>query len=299
MDRLRWLSAAGDLESSLSIFDQMRRLRRPCSEFYNLIMSLYVSNRMDSDAVSTFNQMVRDGAIPNSRTFTVLIDHLVAAGETVRAWEVFARLPSMRVRRTSRQYSSLASGFDSIGRFDLLRSLIAEMRHVDGLLPNRAMRDALKKMREAGFVEETEAFVGEFSPDDRIGCVDDGSSDGDDEEGVVELKRWIDPNALARALEGWEPSEISELEGARIVWTTRLVCKMLRAFKNPETAWEFFNWVAYQPGRFAHDAHTVSRMIVALARHGLAEPAAALLLKIEREEIKLPFSNVRAVEAGG
>ncbi|XP_072995937.1 pentatricopeptide repeat-containing protein At5g66631 [Typha latifolia] len=307
MDRLRWLSAAGDVSAALAAWSSLRSspsLRRghPCAESYNLVMGLHAAAGDHSAALGTFSQMIREGAIPNSRTYTIVIDHLVSSGFLDSALEVFFLLPSMRVRRTSKQYNVLAEAFSSASRFDELRVLIREMSF-DGILPGRAMLEAMTRMRDAGRGEGIDEFMKELSPDERIGYAvdtgEEGEEDGSDFEEEdndrIRLKPWLDPTALARALDDWDPREIAELEAAKLVWTSRLVCKLLRAFKKAETAWEFFCWVAYQPGGFAHDRHTVARMITILARHGHAELVDRLLSKVKSEGILLPFATVRLV----
>ncbi|XP_058081884.1 pentatricopeptide repeat-containing protein At5g66631-like isoform X2 [Magnolia sinica] len=318
---LRWHAAAGDVESAVRVWTEMRSAisgikRHPCTESYNLIMGLYAKAGRDSEAVRIFLTMIGEGANPNSRTYTVMIEHLVKSGRPDSAMEVFEKLPLMRIRRTSRQYSVLAGAFLEIGRLDAVYILMGEM-HEDGILPDCNLRSVLMQMREAGFVKETEEFVAEISPDGRIPNVSfcmnsrdsedmdedgDNDDDEDDDDDAVEgrpdairLKPWLDPSALASALSDWDHSEVSALENAGFVWTRRLVCKLLRAFKKPETAWEFFCWVAYQPGGFTHDVYTVSRMIVILARHGHVELADRLVSKIKREGIRLSLSTVRLV----
>lgn len=218
----------------------------------------------------------------------------------------------MRIRRTSKQYNVLAEAFSSSGRFDDLEKLIKAMNS-DGILPGRSMREAISRMREAGHTAGTEEFVKKLSPDDRIGFAveeeDESESEEEEQEeeeqddnnhktdasDQIKLKPWLDPIALARALEDWDPTEVSELEAAKLVWTSRLVCKLLRAFKKAETAWEFFCWVAYQRGGFAHDRDTVARMIAILARNGHVELVERLLSKVKSEGILLPFDTVRLV----
>ncbi|KAI0510123.1 hypothetical protein KFK09_010723 [Dendrobium nobile] len=309
LHRLRLLAAAGDLSSALETFSSLRsdpnsRRRHhrthPCTESYNLIIGLHASAGGHSSAVSTFSQMLADGAIPNSRTYTVIIDHLVRANNTDAAVEVFHLLPSMRVRRTCKQYNVLAEAFSSSGQFDRLLKLVKEMNS-DGVLPGRQMLAAIAKLRAAGYVNQTEEFVGELYPDQRIGYALDCAEEEDHEEETeeeedderVKLKPWIDPAALARALEGWDPGDVSLLQAAGFIWSTRLVCKLLRSFRTAKTAWEFFCWVAYQPGGFAHDRHTVSRMISILARDGHVELVDRLLTKLQSEGILLPFATVR------
>ncbi|KAJ3705987.1 hypothetical protein LUZ61_009692 [Rhynchospora tenuis] len=314
LDRLRWFSLAGDLQSALSAWDSLRETSsrgHPCTESYNLVIKLYVSNQNHSLAVSTFRRMVSEGAIPNSRTYTEVISHLVKSGFVDPALEIFGLLPCMRIRRTSKQYNVLSEVLGLNDRFDDLRRLICEMGY-DGILPGRQMRAAILKMREAGFVKETNDYVADLFPNNQIGYVvsldDDDEEDGESsDEDVkdekqdmskranVKLKPWMDPSSIARALEGWDAREVSELEKAKIVWSPRLVCKLLRAFKKPESAWSFFCWVAYQPGGFSHDRHTVARMVTILARHGKCELVDRLLNKVGDEGITLPYTTVRLI----
>jgi pentatricopeptide repeat protein len=255
--------------------------------------------------------MVREGTLPNARTYTVVIEHLASAGSVDRALEVFRLLPSLRVRRTTRQYNVPAQALASAGRFDQLQWLVREMVAVDGVMPGPQMRAVIAAMREAGHVDGTEDSVEELSPNARIGnAVDDVEGEGDSEEEEdyegehnkdrgnrvrQSLKPWLDPRELARALDGSDPREVAELEAAGLVWTPRLVCKLLRAFKTPETAWEFFCWVACRPGGFAHDRHTVARMVAILARAGHVELVERLLAKVRSHGILLPLATVRLV----
>uniref|UniRef100_A0A1D1YWU3 Pentatricopeptide repeat-containing protein At5g66631 n=1 Tax=Anthurium amnicola TaxID=1678845 RepID=A0A1D1YWU3_9ARAE len=318
MDRLRWYAAAGDLPSALRAWEGVRAAtgnrRHPCTESYNLVMSLYAAAGVDAEAVEVFRKMVEEGANPNSRTYTVIVEHLVGAGKLETALQVFDRLESMRVRRTSKQYNVLAEAFSSAGSFDGVRRLLVEMQS-DGIWPGRAVRAAVARMREAGhYLEETEELAREMlSPDERIGYVvgsGDGDASDDDDDGdggaddagrggerreEIRLKPWLDPNALASALGDWEPREVSALEEAKLVWTPRLVCKFLRGFKKADTAWRFFCWVGHQPGGFTHDRLTVSRMIAILARDGHAELVDRLLSKARADGVTLPFGTIRLV----
>lgn len=307
MELMKWHAAAGDLESVLHAWNRYRVSGKQVSiEAYNIVMRLYVQMGKDSEAMQIFHKIISEGAIPNSRTYTVVLEHLANSGKLDSAIKVFNILPLMRIRRTLRQYSILVEEFTSINRFDVVKALLDEMQ-IDGILPGRAMQLSLQRMQEAGFVHETDEFLRGMLPDERIKnvgfCVD--SSDDDDDEnnhssddaGVdgVQLKPWLDPRALANALNNWDPNEVLALEEAKFIWTTRLVCKILRNFNSPETAWKFFCWVAYQPGGFNHNIFTVQRMMTLLARHGHVELVEKLLLKIRREEIRLPVSTIRLI----
>ncbi|XP_062193621.1 pentatricopeptide repeat-containing protein At5g66631-like [Phragmites australis] len=311
--RLRLLAAAGDHASALDAFESLPAAPRRSAEAHNILINLHACAADHAAAVEAFRGMVREGALPNARTYTVVIAHLTSAGFVDQAIEVLRILPSLRVRRTTRQYNVLAEALASAGRFDQLRWLVREMAVVDGVMPGPQMRAAIAAMREGGNIDGTEDFVHELSPNARIGyAVDDvegeGDSEEDGDEGEVNiedkdrgnrdrqtLKPWLDPRELARALDGWDAREVAELEAVGLVWTPRLVCKLLRSFKKAETAWEFFCWVACRPGGFAHDRHTVARMVAILARAGHVELVERLLTKVRSDGILLPFATVRLV----
>nr|POE68883.1 pentatricopeptide repeat-containing protein [Quercus suber] len=310
MNLMQWYAAIGDLELVLRVWDEYRlSSKRICTESYNIVMGLYVQMGKDTEAVEVFDRMIDAGAIPNSRTYTIVIEHLMNSGKLDSAMEVFNTLPLMRIRRTLKQYSILVEGFIGVERFDEVKTLLDEMQ-ADGKFPGRALLLSLRRMNEAGFVQETDEFLKAMSPDERIkniGCSVDSSDDDDDDEGNevshasgvdgvngVQLKPWLDPRALASALQHWNHEDVSALEDAKLVWTTRLVCKILRHFNSPETAWKFFCWAAYQPG-FTHDVYSVERMMALSARHGRTELVDKLMSKIRREGMRLPFSTIRLI----
>ncbi|XP_044469461.1 pentatricopeptide repeat-containing protein At5g66631 [Mangifera indica] len=305
MNLLQWYSAIGDLHMVINTWNEYRQKeKRVCTESYNIVMSVYAKMGKHFEAVETFSNMIDEGAIPNSRTYTVMIEHLVNCGKLDSAMKVFSVLPLMRIKRTLKQFSVLVEGFVGVGQFDEVKTLLNEMRN-DGKFPGRSMCVSLQRMQEAGFVEETDDFLREMLPDDRIKSVrycEDSSDEEEDDiinndcgEGKldeIKLKPWLDPKALADALNEWSPEVVSVLEDAKFVWTTRLVCKVLRQFKSPETAWDFFCWVAYQPG-YTHDVYTVERLMAILARHGYVELVDRLIFKIRREGMRLPFGTIR------
>lgn len=312
MDRMRWYAAAGDLAEVLCVWSEWRALqKRPCTESYNIVMGLCAQTHKDFEAVKTFCRMIDEGGLPNARTYTVMIEHLVNLGKLNSAMQIFHTLPSMRMKRTLRQYSVLVGAFSGTGQFDMVKTLLDDMR-IDGILPGRAMHSSLQRMQEAGFVEETAELVKEMLPDERIKNIksstnDTNSEDDDDycdedldsslcdaEEKCVQLRPWFDPAALASALNYWRPEEVSALEDAKFVWTTRLVSKMIRNFSSSETAWQFFSWVSYQPG-FCHDIYTISRMLAKLARNGRVNLVDQLMSKTKKEGIRLSFSTIKLI----
>nr|XP_011458353.1 PREDICTED: pentatricopeptide repeat-containing protein At5g66631-like isoform X2 [Fragaria vesca subsp. vesca] len=320
MNIMSWQAAVGDLEAVLRTWEEYRSVeKRVCAESYNVVMRVYAELGKDCEAVQVFYRMVAEGALPNCRTYTVMIKHMVKCGKLEAAMEVFKVLPFMRVKRSLRQYQVLVEACVGEKQFEGVKALLEEMR-VDGMLPGRAMHLSLKRMQEAGFIEESDEFLREMLPNEGIksigycdDCGDDDDDDDDEErdeeedadddddragkgkEGIgVQLKPWLDPRSLTNALQSWSPNEVSTLEEANFVWTTRLVCKILRNFKSAETAWKFFCWVACQPG-FTHDIYTVQRMMTLLARHGYAALVDKLLSKVRMEQMRLPFSTIRLI----
>ncbi|KAK8717537.1 hypothetical protein V6N13_044800 [Hibiscus sabdariffa] len=306
MNLLFWYSTAGDLQEVLKTWEEyMSEENRLSTEAHNIVIGLYAQKGMNLEAVEAFRGMIDRGVIPNSRTYTILIEQLIRLGKLDAAMEVFTLLPSMRIKRTLKQFLILVEGFVGGERFDVVKSLLKEMKE-DGKLPGRAMRVFLERMKEAGFSGEADEFLVEMLPDGRIksvGSCEDSNDEDDDEDGddnvnegidihMVKLKPWLDPKALANALKQWNPEVVTILEDAKFVWTSRLVCKVLRNFTSTEAAWNFFCWVASQPG-FTHDIYTVQRMMTLLARHGNAELVDELINKVRREQMRLPFSTIR------
>lgn len=308
MNLMNLYATAGDFDSVLKTWDEYRLCsgedKKGCTESYNIVMQVYMCSGQDSEAVQTFDQMINEGGIPNSRTFTIMIEHLVKLGDLDAAMVIFKTLPLMRITRTLKHYSVLIEAFVDSQRFGEVKTLLAEMK-ADGKFPSRRMLEPLKCMREAGFEQETEEFLREMLPDERIKDIsmysmdshsDSEEDEGDEhkDEGQVKLKPWLDPKALANSLKKWSSDVVTTLEEANFVWTNLLVCKMLRNFRSPETAWSFFCWVATQPG-FTHDAYTIERMMAMLARNGQVELVDKLISKGRMEGIKLPFSTIRLI----
>ncbi|KAJ7944351.1 Pentatricopeptide repeat [Quillaja saponaria] len=302
MNLMKWHAATGDLEAVLGVWGECRLANKCVStESYNIVMGLYAQMGEDSEAVQIFYRMIDEGAIPNCRTYSIIIEHLVNSGQLFPAMEVFNILPLMRIKRTLKQYSLLVEGFIDIKRFDEVKNLLSEMQ-VDGILPSRAMLLSLQRMQGEAFLVETDKFLKGMMPDDRIKNIGRSMDSSDEDEDVnvcqgydtdrVRLKPWLDPRALAIALQNWSQGEVSALDDAKFVWTTRLVSKILRNFSSTETAWNFFCWVANQPG-FSHDIYTIQRMMDLLARHGHNELVDRLISKIRMEGMRLPFSTIK------
>nr|XP_043616202.1 pentatricopeptide repeat-containing protein At5g66631 [Erigeron canadensis] len=296
MDQMKFYAAAGDLDSVLSVWHEWKVSKKgPNVESYNIIIGLCVRTGKDYEAVKTFCRMVDEGGIPNSRTYTVIIEHLVSSGNLVSAMEIFKLMPSMRVKHTLKQYLVLVDAFCGSDQFDVAKCLLSEMK-VDGVFPTRVMLSSLQRMHDSGFVEETCELIKEMLPDPRIENVKYLSDDDEEDGGAdgVKLRPWFDPILLANSLHFWRPEEVSTLEDAKFVWTTRLVSKMIRSFGSAESAWEFFCWVGNRPG-FSHDVHTVSKMITKLAHEGRVNLVEQLISKIKDEGIQLSYTTVKVI----
>ncbi|XP_057449439.1 pentatricopeptide repeat-containing protein At5g66631 [Lotus japonicus] len=308
MTLLQWHAAARDVDSALRVWDQYRLDNtHACTESYNVVMALCVEMGNDAEAVRVFQRMIDEGSLPNCRSCTIIMEHLVKSQKLAEAMEVFNMMPLMRIKRTGKQYSILIEGFAGSKRFGEVGILVNEMQ-VDGIMPSREVSLSLQQMQEEGLLKGVDEFLRELLRDEGNQgiknvrySIDSGEEDeGDDEDESennvdgIHLKPWLDPQALASALKNWSPDEVSALEGANFVWTTRLVCKILRKLKSPETAWNFFCWVTNQPG-FTHNINTVQRVMTLLARHGHSELVDKLISKIRAEGMRLPFSTIRLI----
>ncbi|XP_057825314.2 pentatricopeptide repeat-containing protein At5g66631 isoform X1 [Cryptomeria japonica] len=324
MDLLHWNARAKNFEGVENIWIEMKKKMneeeekeeplKPNAEFYNIYIDMIAERGRYSEVGSLFLEMIEAGVLPNARTYTVLIKHLLKLGKLNEAFEVFKRLPTLRVKHTAKQYTLLVEEFARMNDVESMRLLVREMQN-DGVLPSRALISAVRILKDAGLEEEAEEIVSYLLPDANIEALgisqmfdlDSDDNDNGDVDGYGEddsgdnsgepsqnLKPWLNPNALASALSDWNDATIISLEKANLVWNTRLVCKVLRAFKKIDVALEFFHWVAYQPG-FAHDIYTISRMAVMLARKGKAEAVDRLLLKARSEELKLSVSTMRLI----
>lgn len=317
MDLLRWHARSKNLEGVHKIWTEMKKMyenshfrKKPNAESYNIYMDMLAERNRHREATGLFLEMVHEGVLPNARTYTVLIRHLVKMGKLNEALEIFKKLPILRIKHTTKQYNILADGFSRVNDVNTVRLLIKEMEK-DGILPGRALFSAVQVLRDAGFAEEAQQIASQLLPDENIqalkilkvtDCSDDDDDDDENNYDVVgysreadqALKPWMNPAALANALSDWNPATVAALKKANLVWNTRRVCKVLRAFKKIDAAWEFFHWVAYQPS-FMHDIYTMSRMIVMLARKGKAEGVDRLLSKASSECLKLSISTMRSI----
>nr|POE99128.1 pentatricopeptide repeat-containing protein [Quercus suber] len=88
MNLMQWYAAIGDLELVLRVWDEYRlSSKQICTESYNIVMGLYVQMCKDTEAVEVFYRMIDEGAIPNSRTYTIVIEYLRNSGNLDSAME--------------------------------------------------------------------------------------------------------------------------------------------------------------------------------------------------------------------
>ncbi|OMO56828.1 hypothetical protein CCACVL1_26241 [Corchorus capsularis] len=88
MNLLFWYSTAGDLDEVLTTYELYKsEEKRLSTEAYNIVMGAYAQKDMNSEAVEVFRGMIDNGAIPNSRTYTILLEHLVRLGKLDAAME--------------------------------------------------------------------------------------------------------------------------------------------------------------------------------------------------------------------
>ncbi|KAG5069822.1 hypothetical protein JHK85_002199 [Glycine max] len=282
MNLMQWHAAARDLDTVLQVWEQYAvENDHLCTESYSIVMTLYAQMGKDFEAVRVFHRMIDEGSLPNCRSYTVIIEHLVKLRKLSEALEAFNLLPSMRIKRTLKQYSVLLEGFVGSKQFDEVRILVEEML-VDGILPSRGMGLLLQQMKEEGVLEGKERLLRGILPDARVRSVsysiDNGDEDEDENEKEgkdenisdacqcdhvdgIHLKPWMDPRALASALQNWSPDEklhgvssvglaikedllmaYTRMEGMRLPFSTiRLIIDFYGISKNADAALKVFN----------------------------------------------------------
>lgn len=257
MDEFSWYAVSGDVDTVLHVWDKIKGSRgRRCIEAYNILMGVHAKAGNNSEAVKVFYKMMEENAVPNSRTYTAMIEHLVSSGKLDSAIEVFRILPRMRIRRSSRMYAPLFKGLMDARRFEVVSDLKNEMQ-IDGvILPS-------------------------------CQCSNEEGEDEDDDDAELASKIRIEPEIISTlrdrnegiSLEilsavydtnmAWTPEILSALDDTNVSWTSVLVCKtLLRMFNDYEEVdniWAFYCWLGNKPGRFTHDAHTASTMLKIIA----------------------------------
>ncbi|KAK3022417.1 hypothetical protein RJ639_045188 [Escallonia herrerae] len=94
MELARHYYALGDVGSLLDYWRQLVRGfdgEIPCTESFNMVMDLYGRNRNHSEEVKIFRALVKEKRIPNTRTYSIMIEHLASAGKFESAKQVFDR----------------------------------------------------------------------------------------------------------------------------------------------------------------------------------------------------------------
>lgn len=125
MNLMQWHAAVRDLDTVLQVWEQYALENdHLCTESYSIVMTLYAQMGKDFEAVRVFHRMIDEGSLPNCRSYTVIIEHLVKSRKLSEALEAFNLLPSMRIKRTLKQYSVLLEGFVGSKQFDEVRILV-------------------------------------------------------------------------------------------------------------------------------------------------------------------------------
>ncbi|KAK8584294.1 hypothetical protein V6N12_068539 [Hibiscus sabdariffa] len=109
MNLLFWYSTAGDLQEVLKTWEEYTSLlqqeNRLSTKAPNIVVRLYVQ--------MAFWGVIDRGVIPNSRTSTV--EHLLRLEKLDASMKVFTLLPSMRIKRTLKQFLIFdADGDDNV-----------------------------------------------------------------------------------------------------------------------------------------------------------------------------------------
>jgi pentatricopeptide repeat protein len=122
MDEFLWYAASRDVDSVLRLWDKTKghRFDRRCIKVYNVLMGVHAKAGNDYVAVKVFYKMMEENSVPNSRTYTTMIEHLVISSKLYSAIVVFRILPRMRIRRSSMMYATLLKGLVDARQFEVV-----------------------------------------------------------------------------------------------------------------------------------------------------------------------------------
>ncbi|KAJ1419072.1 Tyrosine-protein kinase, active site [Sesbania bispinosa] len=113
MNLMQWHAAARDLDSVLVGPGISIGLPMITMFALNLLTLLWLFMlKWDKTLMlcEFFHRMIDEGSLPNCRSYTIIIEHLVKSRKLSEAMEVFNLLPSMRIKRTLKLYSILIEG---------------------------------------------------------------------------------------------------------------------------------------------------------------------------------------------
>lgn len=278
---MHWFARVGDAQNVVRHWEKLKRAgKKPSLGIYTAYLDLLVRVKRFTKIPPVYERMLSEECLPNSRIYTLLIQHLADAGRLRAAVKILEIMQKLYVVPSRVAYEFIIEGYVKSGDVEKVQEFLNEMRERFHR-PSKRLIPAVKALQAAGKTEEAAILMGEIQSEDsnemehEDGEVSEDNADGASvsEDGVSILDslmgEWrdvtcphlgFDVNGFAQALHSWNPSVEVALERANVKWQSSLVLEVLRRLRNLETSWPFFHWVKGRAG-FKHDMYSCMVMI--------------------------------------
>lgn len=278
---MHWFARVGDTPNVRRHWVGLKRAGQPPSlGIYTAYLDLLIRVKWFTKIPHVYETMLSEECLPNSRLYTLLIQHLADAGRLRAAVQILEIMQKLQVVPSRVAYEFIVEGYAKAGDVEKVQEFLMAMRERFHR-PSKRLMLAVKVLQEAGKLEEAETLKEEIGQEGYHeleheggqaleGSADDASlsEDGDsildslmcEWRDVTSPNVGFDVNAFAQSIHNWNLAVEAELEKADVQWRSALVLEVLRRLRNLETSWPFFHWVKNRAG-FKHDKYTCMVMI--------------------------------------
>eukprot|EP00250_Pteridium_aquilinum_P019686 c24534_g1_i1 orf=333-2729(+) len=272
---MHWLARVGDAPNVRRHWERLKRAgKKPSLGIYTAYLDLLIRVKWFTKIPHVYERMLSEECLPNSRTYTLLIQHLADAGRLRAAVQILEIMQKLQVVPSRVAYEFIIEGYAKAGEVEKVQEFLEAMRERFHR-PSKRLMPAVKVLQEAGRLEEAAVLKEEIGQDDSSEMEQEDSADAaspsEDGDSILDslMCEWrdvtsptvgFDVNAFAQAIYTWNLSVEAVLEKANVQWRSALVLEVLRRLRNLETSWPFFHWVKNRAG-FKHDKYTCMVMI--------------------------------------
>lgn len=297
---IHWCVCCGDAMGASSFLDQMKLEGYAMSAMtYTSMFDVFAKEGRYEEAVTLYLQMVEEGVLPSSQTFSLLIRCLLEAGKLEPAQEIFTSLSGLKVKHPMSAFAYLMAAHAKVGNLNLLHSLGKEMRNSCGK-PGKIFCIALNSLQREGKMEEADAFAKEVWPElsaeeRRLKVQEFGGvstlNEREKNDLQDDLGQLTSPDKMVRVSLS-ETARLLETEGFSAVgqvnvdWTADAVYKVLKHFRKPDVSWEFFKWLRSIPG-FMHDINNEVLMLRMLVKSSNFSALKELLSELQSRSVAI------------
>ncbi|MCO5548781.1 hypothetical protein L7F22_002243 [Adiantum nelumboides] len=279
---IHWYAIVGDIRNVRRHWQGFKRAEtKPSLGVYTAYLDFLVRVKWFTKIPYVYENMLSEECLPNSRTYTLLIQHLAADGRLRAAVQILEIMQKVQVVPSRLAYEYIIEGYAKAGEVEKVQEFLTAMRERFHR-PSKRLMHAVKVLQEAEKSEDAGILREEIGLEDfsRVehealqegeGGANDSSALSEEGDSMLEsvMCAWrdvtspnvgFDVNSFAQAIHTWSLAVEAELEKADVQWGSTLVLEVLRRLRNLETSWPFFHWVKNRAG-FKHDKYTCMVMI--------------------------------------